>query len=115
MEILPELKEEELRSFFQDHLNDTVGVSVRAGSCPISTFYKEKYGLEITTNRSHITFYFRAPSYESQKRKNESWVSAFVRTFDRNYSSASPIKGAQALAILNRVTNLQEEANREGK
>jgi hypothetical protein len=115
MEILPELKEEELRSFFQDHLNDTVGVSVRAGNCPISTFYKEKYGLEIATNRSHITFYFRAPCWETKERENEPWVSSFVRTFDRNYRQPRPVTGAQALAILNRVTNLQEEANREGK
>ena len=100
MNTLPELKEEELRSFFQEHLNDVVGQGVRSHDCPITRFYRERYGMSVTTTRQHITFY---PLEErSQYRMNDPWVASFT-TFIDWYCGHNYVTGQECLKALDKA------------
>ena len=109
---LPELKEEELRAYFQAHLDDPVGIPRSAGGCPITKFYKDKYGIEITATHKKISLYSDDQT-ATQRRYHSSWSSRFTWLIDHWYSAhvMVSITGAQALKALDQAV---EEANDMG-
>ena len=100
MNTLPELKEEELRAFFQENNDNIVGKSVSAYYCPITRFYKEKYGMDVTTVRTYIKFY--RPNKEPQHKRVHPWVTSFIRMLDNLYGHRY-VTGAQSLEVLDRA------------
>lgn len=106
MSSLPKLKEEDLRAYFQEHLNDTVGRSMSANHCPITQFYKDKYNAEVSVTRDDITYY---PLMEThQIVPMDSWASSFVRLLDRRWRN-NIVTGKQSLHILNEATQKEKK------
>jgi len=99
MKTLPVLNEEELRAFFQENLHNAVGKAGSASNCPITRFYRQRYGLDVTTTRSYITHY--SLHSKLQRRDVAGWTKFFVRLIDKH--GFCLVTGEEALEALDRA------------
>jgi hypothetical protein len=97
---LPELKEEELRAYFQEHGDTYVGTTGLSYYCPIAWFYKDRHGIDVAVD----SFMIRQQK-QTRGVDHAPWSASFVSGIDREYPDQY-VTGNEALVILERSVAL---------